>query len=75
MSEKESSVLLQEVLDQTDIESTPEVEDEEELVRELLREVGMVKNGLCHLKDFTVSILHKMSLQKCSAAMSIRKKN
>lgn len=52
MSEKESSVLLQEVLDQTDIESTPEVEDEEELVRKLLREVGMVKNGLCHLKDF-----------------------
>ena len=52
MSEKESSVLLQEVLVQTDIESTPEVEDEEELVRELLREVGMVKNGLCHLKDF-----------------------
>lgn len=52
MSEKESSVLLQEVLDQTDIESTPEVEDEEELVGELLREVGMVKNGLCHLKDF-----------------------
>lgn len=52
MSEKESSVLLQEVLDQTDIESTHEVEDEEELVRELLREVGMVKNGLCHLKDF-----------------------
>ena len=52
MSEKESSVLLQEVLDQTNIESTPEVEDEEELVRELLRAVGMVKNGLCHLKDF-----------------------
>lgn len=52
MPEKESSVLLQEVLDQADIESTPEVEDEEELVRELLREVGMVKNGLCHLKDF-----------------------
>lgn len=52
MSEKESSVLLQEVLDQTNIESTPKVEDEEELVRELLREVGMVKNGLCHLKDF-----------------------
>lgn len=52
MSEKESSVLLQEVLDRTDIESTPEVEDEEELVRELLREVGMVKNGLYHLKDF-----------------------
>ena len=52
MSEKESSVLLQEVLDQTDIESTPEVEDEEDLVRELLREVGMVKNGLYHLKDF-----------------------
>ena len=52
MSEKESSVLLQEVLDQTDIESTPEVEDEEELVRGLLREVGMVKNGLYHLKDF-----------------------
>lgn len=52
MSEKESSVFLQEVLDQTNIESTPEVEDEEELVRELLREVGMVKNGLCHLKDF-----------------------
>lgn len=52
MSEKESSVLLQEVLDQTDIESIPEVEDEEELVRELLREVGMVKNGLYHLKDF-----------------------
>lgn len=52
MPEKESSVLLQEVLDQTDIESTPEVEDEEELVRGLLREVGMVKNGLCHLKDF-----------------------
>ena len=52
MPEKESSVLLQEVLDQTNIESTPEVEDEEELVRELLREVGMVKNGLYHLKDF-----------------------
>lgn len=52
MSEKESSVLLQEVLDQTNIESTPEVEDEEELVRELLREIGMVKNGLYHLKDF-----------------------
>lgn len=52
MPEKESSVLLQEVLDQTNIESTPEVEDEAELVRELLREVGMVKNGLYHLKDF-----------------------
>ena len=52
MPEKESSVLLQEVLDQTNIESTTEVEDEAELVRELLREVGMVKNGLCHLKDF-----------------------
>ena len=52
MTEKDSSVLLQEVLNQTDIESTPEVEDEEELVRELLREVGMVKNGLYHLKDF-----------------------
>ena len=52
MSEKESSVLLNEVLDQTDIESAPEVEDEDELVRELLREVGMVKNGLYHLKDF-----------------------
>ena len=46
MSEKESSVLLQEVLDQTNIESTPEVEDEEELVRELLREVGMVERTL-----------------------------
>ena len=57
MSEKESSVLLQEVLNQTDIESTPEVEDEEELVRELLREVGMVKNGLYHLKDFHSSYL------------------
>ena len=64
MPEKESSVLLQEVLDQTNIESTPEVEDEAELVRELLREVGACfsvnnmlraecyKNGLCHLKDF-----------------------
>lgn len=59
MSEKESSVLLQEVLDQTNIESTPEVEDEEELVRELLREVGMVKNGLCHLKDFHSKYLTK----------------
>ena len=48
MSEKESSVLLQEVIDQTDIESTPEVEDEEELVRELLREVG-------HGKERTLS--------------------
>lgn len=74
MSEKESSVLLQEVLDQTDIESTPEVEDEEELVRELLREVGMVKNGLCHLKDFHSKYLTQDEFAKVFRSYEHQKK-
>lgn len=74
MSEKESSVLLQEVLDQTNIESTPEVEDEEELVRELLREVGMVKNGLCHLKDFHSKYLTQDEFAKVFRSYEHQKK-
>lgn len=52
LSEAESSRLLQEVLNTVDIESTPEVESDAELVKELQREIGLVKNGLYRLIDF-----------------------
>lgn len=52
LSETESSRLLQEVLNTVDIESTPDVENDAELVRELQREIGLVKNGLYRLIDF-----------------------
>lgn len=52
MSEKEGTALLREILNHMELESIPDVQDEEELVRELLREIGVVKNGLYHLKDF-----------------------
>lgn len=59
MAEKESAMLLAEVLQNAYIESSPDVEDEEELVRELLREIGMVKNGLCYLKEFHSEYLNQ----------------
>lgn len=52
LSEAESSRLLQEVLNTVDIESTPDVESDAELVKELQREIGLVKNGLYRLIDF-----------------------
>lgn len=63
LSEAESFQLLQEVLNTVDIESIPEVESEEELVRELLREIGLVKNGLYQLKNFKSEYLTKQEFE------------
>lgn len=52
LTEDEGMRLLAEVIRNMEIESEPDAEDEEELVRELLREISVVKNGLYHLKDF-----------------------
>lgn len=52
LSEAESFQLLQEVLSTVDIESTPNVESEDELVKELQREISLVKNGLYKLNIF-----------------------
>lgn len=52
LSEKDRIQLLGEVLNQIEINSEPDVENEEELLAELAREIGLVKNGLYHLKDF-----------------------
>lgn len=52
LSEAESSQLLQEVLNTIDIESTPDVESDAELIKGLQQEIGLVKNGLYRLADF-----------------------
>ena len=52
LSEADTHQLLQEVLNTVDIESIPDVESEEELAQELLKEIGLVKNGLYRLDEF-----------------------
>ena len=52
LSEADANRLLREVLNTIYIESIPDVEDEEELVKELQQEIGLVKNGLYSLKQF-----------------------
>lgn len=57
LSEREEMELMREALNQVEITSEPKTEDEEELLRELMREVGVVKNGLLHLREFKSSRL------------------
>lgn len=57
LSEKEGLELLRGVINTEDITSAPDGEDEEELLRELAREIGIVKNGLLHLSEFQSSVL------------------
>lgn len=57
LSENEQLEILRETLNQVEIESDLDVEDEDELLRELMREIGIVKNGLLHLRDFKSSQL------------------
>ena len=52
LSEADANQLLREVLNTIYIESIPDVEDEEELVKELQQEIGLVKNDLYSLKQF-----------------------
>lgn len=52
LAEGEGIRLLTEVLRESEIESQPDVQDEDELVRELQREISVVKNGLYRLKEF-----------------------
>ena len=52
LSEQESLIILKESLNQTYIESYVQVEDEEELLRDISQEIGVVKNGLYRLDEF-----------------------
>ena len=44
-------------------------------MRELLREVGMVKNGLCHLKDFHSKYLTQDEFAEVFRSYEHQKKN
>lgn len=74
LSEGEGFHLLAEVLKTVDIESTPDVEDEEELIRELQREIGVVKNGLYRLKDFHSQFLTQTEFAEVFREYERRKK-
>lgn len=74
ISEQESFKLFKAVLNDTYIESTPDVEDEDELVSELIRECGMVKNGLYHLNEFKSKFLSKDEFAEIFREYESRKK-
>ena len=74
ISENESFKLFKEVLNDIYIESVPDVEDEDELVSELMRECGMVKNGLFHLSEFKSKLLTNEEFSEIFREYERRKK-
>lgn len=52
MSEKESMELLRQITDQTDLDAPIDVENEEEMLHNLMQEIGYVKNKMLHLREF-----------------------
>ena len=74
LSEQESLILLKESLNQTYIESEVEVEDEEELLRELSQEIGVVKNGLYRLDEFQSQYLNMEEFTELFRAYESKKK-
>lgn len=74
LSEQESLILLKESLNQTYIESEVQVEDEEELLRELSQEIGVVKNGLYRLDEFQSQYLNMEEFTELFRAYESKKK-
>ena len=74
LSEQESLILLKESLNQTYIESEVQVEDEEELLRELSQEIGVVKNGLYRLDEFQSQYLNMEEFTELFRAYESEKK-
>lgn len=74
LSEQESLILLKESLNQTYIESEVQVEDEEELLRELSQEIGVVKNGLYRLDEFQSHYLNMEEFTELFRAYESKKK-
>ena len=58
LSEKEGLVLLREVLNKEELYSVPDRDDEEDLLHELMREIGIVKNSLLHLNEYQSQVLN-----------------
>lgn len=74
LSEQEQLKLLRDVLNKMELQSEPEVQDEEELLRELMREIGVVKNGLLHLRDFHSDFLNDEEFPELFRAYEQQKK-
>lgn len=66
--------ILKEALNEVYIETIPDVEDEDELTLELMREIGMVKNGLYRLADFKSSYLTNEEFTEVFRAYEHKKK-
>jgi len=52
MAEKECFALVKHILDEMYIESECTSEDDNELISDLMQDIGIVKNGLCRLDNF-----------------------
>ncbi|MCB7303398.1 ATP-dependent helicase [Bariatricus massiliensis] len=74
LSEKEGLDLLRHVVNSEDITSAPDGGDEEELLRELAREISIVKNGLLHLHEFQSAILNSEEFAAVFRAYEHKKK-
>ena len=74
IAESDAFKLFKEVLNDTYIESTPDVEDEDELATELLRECGIVKNGLLSLDQFHSKFLTREEFEAVFREFDQRKK-
>lgn len=57
LSDKEGLELLRAVLNTLELYSLPDGEDEEELLHQLMREIGIVKNSLLHLNEMGSHVL------------------
>ncbi len=74
LSEQESLIILKESLNQTYIESDVQVEDEEELLRDIAQEIGVVKNGLYRLDEFHSQHLNTDEFTELFRAYESKKK-
>lgn len=74
MAEKESFSLVKHILDQMYVESEINVEDDDELINDLVQEIGIVKNGLYHLEEFRSKHLNKQEFSELFRAYEEEKR-
>lgn len=74
LSEKEGIDVLRGVLSEAEITSAPEDGEEEELLRELAREISVVKNGLLYLNEFESQVLNREEFAAVFRAYEHQKK-
>lgn len=74
LTEKETIAMVKHLLNQMYIESEIEVDDDEELVLELVQEIGIVKNSLYRLEEFKSKYLNKNEFSELFRAYENEKK-